>query len=64
MPDGDMTPDGDESLTPVTEETTDEHGNTVIIGYPSGSNQGYVGTPITDPNVGGVGVGGSESEGA
>lgn len=63
MPDGEMTPDGDESLTPVTDVTTDADGNTVVIGYPPGSNQGYVGTPVTDPNDG-VGIGDSGPQGA
>jgi hypothetical protein len=44
----DATPDGDPVITPVTDESTDADGNTVVVGYPSGVNQGYSGTPGTD----------------
>lgn len=49
---GEMVPDGDTALTPVTETIVDENGNTTVIGYPPGSNQGYVGTPSTEPGPG------------
>jgi hypothetical protein len=58
MPDeGVMTPDGDPILTPVTEETTDDNGNTVVTGYPPGSTTGYTGTPGTSPEGSGPGIG-------
>lgn len=51
---GEVTPAGDPLLTPVTVQTTDDSGNTTVIGYPSGYNQGYTGTPGESPG-GGVG---------
>ncbi|MFE9335277.1 hypothetical protein [Streptomyces sp. NPDC007063] len=38
--------DGDSWEIPVTEETTDENGNTVIIGYPSDGDY-----PLPPPNI-------------
>lgn len=64
---GEMVSDGDPILTPVTEETTDENGNTVVVGYPPGSVEGWTGTPVTsesDSPGAGVGVEPPEGEGA
>lgn len=61
MPDGEMLPVGDEMIFPVTTETIDENGNTVLTGYPSGSSQAYVGTPITNDLTPIVVIPGSEN---
>ncbi|MGW2591665.1 hypothetical protein ACWCXC_15570 [Streptomyces sp. NPDC001515] len=53
---GDMTPDGDPLVVPYTQEYVDDDGNTVIVGYPSGSTTGYTGTPGTSADGPGMGV--------
>ncbi|MGW6920852.1 hypothetical protein ACWGA9_06145 [Streptomyces sp. NPDC054950] len=52
---GEMTPVSDPVVTPVTEVTVDESGNTTVVGYPSGTSESYEGTPGT--SAGGAGVG-------
>lgn len=61
-----MTQVGDPIITPVTDTTVDGDGNTTVVGYPSGTNESYSGTPDTDPNGPGLGVGAPSdvSEGA
>jgi hypothetical protein len=50
---GDATQVGDTVITPVTDTSTDANGNTVVTGYPSGTNEVYSGTPGESP--GGIG---------
>lgn len=60
---GEMTPDGDPVLTPATTETMDENGNTVVTGFPPGSNQYYSGTPGVSADGPGLGIGVEAPEG-
>lgn len=62
-PEGEMVPDGDPIIVPVTEETVDEDGNTVVTGYPPGSTEGYTGTPGVSPEGPGLGIGIGAPEG-
>lgn len=63
MPDDEVTQVGDPVVTPVTDETTDEDGNTTVIGYPPGTVINYEGG-VSDPNGPGVGAGQTNPDGS
>jgi hypothetical protein len=44
----DAVPNGDPVITPATDQSTDDDGNTVVVGYPPGVSEGYSGMPGTD----------------
>lgn len=50
MPEDEATQVGDTLVTPVTDETTDDDGNTVVIGYPPTTVTVYEGG-VSDPSA-------------
>ncbi len=63
MPDDEVTQVGDPLVTPVTDTTTDDNGNTVVIGYPPSTVVVYEGG-VTDPNAPDVGPGQTNPDGS
>ncbi|AUG87280.1 hypothetical protein HOS59_gp16 [Streptomyces phage Rowa] len=49
-----VAPAEDPVMTPVTDVTVDESGNTTVVGYPPSTNEVYTEQPSVDP--GGVGA--------
>lgn len=52
MTDTEETQVGDAVITPVTVETTDDNGNAVVTGFPSGSAFAFEGGFITSADMG------------
>lgn len=64
MPD-DAVQVGDTWVNPVTDQTTDDKGNTVIVGYPPSTGTNYEGGVSAPPSVGsGLGEGETNPDGS